>query len=622
METGIDTTSSRYLFMPDMTVQAMRDSRYRHPANAVAELIDNSIDATAGRIDILIQERRRLARTRETWRVEKLAVLDNGHGMDADTLVQALRFGGRHQRRAIHSIGKYGMGLPTSSVSQCRRLDVWTWQSDVHAAIHSYIDLEEIEAGGHPLVPDPDTTPIPEEWLSMASQGTVNPVHGTLVVWSEPDRITQRADTIFRQIEEEMGRIYRRFLRDGDISIRMASFRLSPRTGLPGEEPVSDRIVRPNDPLYLTPGSTVPLEEGMPDPMFEEYDRKLFTFDVDGREEFVEVVYSIAKQKILGEFKGDLPGNREYGKRARKNMGISVVRENREISLENYFVREGGGGSIPQNRWWGCEVVFGSGCDDLFGVDHNKQLVSHFASAMKYLDESDAETRQLVMDLGEDDSDSIYEVAGHIRNTTRAMMREIERMFKQRPTKPKPGSGGETTTITGKAENLVQEATRTAIEGGEIKPNQTDKNRDGLTEEEKIQEISETYMLEGYSEGEAQSAAENVVRDDRWYDVIATQLDGNQMFSFVSRGGTLTMKLNIRHPIYEFIQAIEDDAEGNEVSERTAIGLLAILLSWGRMEDDIEQDDIRIQVQERARSWGGMVSQVLKQVNVNEQGTG
>ena len=117
MATGIATPTDNQLFLPEMTVQAMRDSRYRHPANAIAELIDNSIDARAYNVELLIQGRQFRANTRNVWRVHKIAVLDDGHGMSAETLVQALRFGGRQQTAATHRIGKYGMGLPTSSVS-------------------------------------------------------------------------------------------------------------------------------------------------------------------------------------------------------------------------------------------------------------------------------------------------------------------------------------------------------------------------------------------------------------------------------------------------------------------------------------------------------------------------
>ena len=30
----------------------------------------------------------------------------------------------------------------------------------------------------------------------------------------------------------------------------------------------------------------------------------------------------------------------------------------------------------PRHRWYGCELRFGRGCDDLFGVDHSKQLAA------------------------------------------------------------------------------------------------------------------------------------------------------------------------------------------------------------------------------------------------------
>ena len=615
MEEQLGTPNDRHLFLPEMTVQAMRDSRYRHPANALAELIDNSIDATANRIEVLIQEHQVRTSQNYIWRVKKLAVLDNGHGMSPETLVQALRFGGRLQSGATRQIGKYGMGLPTSSVSQCRRLDVWTWESDIQGAAHSYIDVDEIEKGNQLLIPDPKFGPPPSDWLTMASPGTVNERRGTLVVWSNPDRITQRVETIFNQLEEEIGRIYRHFISAGDGSIRMASFRTEGEVGssLVTPPPRDDRMVRPNDPLYLMPGSSVPLSHEAPDPMFQEYARKEYSIMVDKREEVVEVVYSIAKRKILGEFKGDLPGNRPYGQHARKNMGISVVRENREISLENYFVREGGGGAIPENRWWGCEVSFGSGCDDLFGIDHNKQLASHFASAVRYLDQSDQETLQLTMELGVDEDDVIYRMAGDIRNTTRAMMREIRRMFDHRSPKV-PANGDEDLTAEVKAENIVQDATREAIEAGGINESQTDKDRDEQPTEEKIEAVTAIYEAEGYDRDEARSVATDLVRLGKWYNIMHTPLDGYQMFSFTDGGGSgiLTMKLNIQHPIYDFIRTIGDDVDGNETtSERIAVGILAMLLSWGRMENDIERNDVRMEVQERARSWGRMVHYVL-----------
>ena len=580
MATGLGTQMSfdeRTLFLPSMTVQAMRDSRYRHPALAVAELIDNSIDARSSQVDVLIREHQVRLNQRTRWRVAQLAVIDNGHGMSADTLVQALRFGGRQASQSVQQIGKYGMGLPTASVSQCKRLDVWTWDKSIDQCCHSYIDIEKIEGGTQQEVPEPDSSPIPQQWLNMVSPDTLNRGHGTLVVWSEPDRIVAQSRTIFEQVEEQIGRIYRKYIYDGELKIRMASFRQ-------GEsEPQIDRDVRPNDPLYLMEDSSTP-EPWDAAPMFQPYAKKGFTLDVNGREESVEVVYSIVKQEALGERQGVLPGNREYGRHARKNMGISVVREDREILLEHFFITEGGGGSLPQNRWWGCEVRFGSGCDDLFGVDHNKQMVSYFSRAVRDISEGNDESRQQTLDdLGVGQND-VYAIVAHIRSTVRAMMGEIDRMFAARPGRSvglgKDGGGG---SVQQTAVNLATGVTRHFIEDEGSKPTQTDRARTELDTEERTTQLAEHLAHHGIREPEARYQASRIVQNDEWFSIIPAQLAGSQMFSFVSRGGVLNMSLNIYHPIYRFLQVIEEEAagSGNEVARRAAVGILAMLLSWG-----------------------------------------
>ena len=157
------------------------------------------------------------------------------------------------------------------------------------------------------------------------------------------------------------------------------------------------------------------------------------------------------------------------------------------------------------------------------------------------------------------------------------------------------------------------------MESGAITPTATDKIRELKPEGERIEELRDLFAEDGYDEGKAQDMAETLVRLKKWYKITPSQLDGFQMFSFSRAGGVLTMKLNIHHPIYSFIQDIEGDAFDNPVSERTAIGILAMLLSWGRMEDDIENPDVRMEVQERARAWGRMVRDILSHINM-EQG--
>ena len=199
-------------------------------------------------------------------------------------------------------------------------------------------------------------------------------------------------------------------------------------------------------------------------------------------------------------------------------------------------------------------------------------------------------------------------------------MREIDRMFAARPGR---GTGanldGDDASVEQAAVLLTTGVTRHAVEDEGSRPTQTDIDRTELDTEERTAQLAGLLVHEGFSEPEAQSRAMRIVENDDWFSIIPTQLAGSQMFSFVSRGGVLNMSLNIHHPIYRFLQVIEAEAaeSDNEVARRAAVGILAMLLSWGRMEDDIDRDDIRLQVQDRAMHWGRMVSGVLSDLNAS-----
>ena len=179
------------------------------------------------------------------------------------------------------------------------------------------------------------------------------------------------------------------------------------------------------------------------------------------------------------------------------------------------------------------------------------------------------------------------------------------------------GGGGSVEQI---AVELTTGVMRHSVEDEGSRPTQTDMDRAELDAEERTSQLADYLVHQGLSEPQAQQQAERIVQNDDWFSIIPTQLTGSQMFSFVSRGGVLNMSLNIHHPIYRFLQVIEREAaeSANEVARRAAVGILAMLLSWGRMEDDIDRDDIRLQVQDRAIHWGRMVSGVLNDLNADE----
>jgi Histidine kinase-, DNA gyrase B-, and HSP90-like ATPase len=169
-----------------LAVKAMRDNGYKNAAYAIAELMDNSIQHDATSVELLCAERDVQVNLRTVSRIEKIAVLDNGTGMSKDVLQMALQFGnGTHlESENQKGIGKFGMGLPSSSISQAKTVEVWSWQNGIESAIYSYLDIDEIINQKMKMVPEPIKKAIPETWTNS---GKSFGKHGTLVVWSNID---------------------------------------------------------------------------------------------------------------------------------------------------------------------------------------------------------------------------------------------------------------------------------------------------------------------------------------------------------------------------------------------------------------------------------------------------
>ena len=273
---------------PPMMAAALRDSGYKSTTHALAELIDNSIEAKATAIEILgVSER-----DEQTERIalKQLAVLDNGLGMDQVTLRGSLRYGygTRTDRRGI---GRYGVGLPNSSMSQATRVDIWSWQTGVTNALHTWLSIEEVE-GGTEEIPEPQLTAIPDVYLQSSMNGFED--SGCLVVWSDLDRVEwKRASTTFRHTEALLGRIYRRFLakpserlhsedtRGHEIGPQRTITCIPVEWGEEGFQVQTDAVVqvRPNDPLYLMSGTSCPEQFGS-GPMFAELEGSPFSVNV------------------------------------------------------------------------------------------------------------------------------------------------------------------------------------------------------------------------------------------------------------------------------------------------------------------------------------------------------
>lgn len=335
----MSSSDDAYIIALDKFIMATRDSGYRGTPNAIAELIDNAIQAGAEEVRVDLGAKRS-----EGPAGPKVVVLDNGCGMNSATLRQALRFGGSTRFNDRKGIGRFGMGLPNASLSQARRLDVYTWQRGKRP-LHSYLDVDEIARGHLRLVPPPRRTRWPSS-VDGWSKG-----NGTLVEWSRCDRLdNKRASTVARKLIPFIGRVFRYFIWDG---IRIV---------------VNGEMVQAVDPLYLHRSSAVTGGRMFGEPLAYEIETPDEVGD-SGRVGKVHITFSeLPVQKWHG-----LPNEEKRRLGILNGAGVSIVRAGREIDYGWFFL----GGKRRENYddWWRCEIRFEPVLDGLFGLAHTKQQI-------------------------------------------------------------------------------------------------------------------------------------------------------------------------------------------------------------------------------------------------------
>lgn len=107
-------------FAPSL-IESMRSIGYSF-SSAIADLLDNSISAKANKIRIIS----------EPSSEPSMIILDDGTGMSSDELYEAMRYGSSNplEERQEDDLGRFGLGLKSASLSQCRRLVVISKKSN------------------------------------------------------------------------------------------------------------------------------------------------------------------------------------------------------------------------------------------------------------------------------------------------------------------------------------------------------------------------------------------------------------------------------------------------------------------------------------------------------------
>jgi hypothetical protein len=167
---------SRVTLLPSARrlMDSLREIGYDLPS-AVADIVDNSIAAEARNIDLTFA-----FDGPDSW----IRVVDDGVGMSGSLLEEAMRYG---TERAYESqeLGRFGLGLKTASLSQCRRLTVSSRRGRERRRIEiRRWDLDHVLRSNRWEVIRIDASSAPPEVLNPLLDHP-----GTVVLWEGLDRV-------------------------------------------------------------------------------------------------------------------------------------------------------------------------------------------------------------------------------------------------------------------------------------------------------------------------------------------------------------------------------------------------------------------------------------------------
>jgi hypothetical protein len=230
---------------PGALIESLRSIGYDLPT-AVADIIDNSLTASARQVDVVFHWA-----GANSW----ICILDDGTGMSDQELFEAMRPGSQNplQTRSSHDLGRFGLGLKTASFSQARRLTAITKTTSGPIAVREW-DLDYVEREDEWRLLKEPTIDI-KAWEAQLKERP----SGTAVVWTKLDRLTgddivddaashNRFNDAIDHVRDYLALIFHRFLQSDELKIT-----------------INCNLVKPWDPFceqhpatYKTPVESIP----------------------------------------------------------------------------------------------------------------------------------------------------------------------------------------------------------------------------------------------------------------------------------------------------------------------------------------------------------------------------
>ncbi len=202
------TTAVTVIPSASRLVSSLRDLGYDF-VQSVADIIDNSIAAEATRVEIDLR-----FDGPDSW----FRLTDNGWGMGGPEITEAMRYGTQREYEA-DELGKFGLGLKTASLAQCRRLTVASRTAPERARVEARcLDLDHVVETDRweILVPPPNerrpelVSPLKDTQGTVVMWESLDRILGYKVPWGERARSSLYA--LAEQLDLHLGMVFHRFL--------------------------------------------------------------------------------------------------------------------------------------------------------------------------------------------------------------------------------------------------------------------------------------------------------------------------------------------------------------------------------------------------------------------------
>ena len=526
--------SSVALIRVDRMYESLRYNDYS-PHNGLGEIVDNSVEAKAAHInvEVTVEKVRKPGKKKATDQITEIAVVDDGCGMNQDTLHKCLALGESiREHTGKRGIGRFGVGMTLGSISLARRIEVYSRTRANEDFLYTFIDLDDIQQGNLLRIPGPIVQAPPKQ-LADILKGT----SGTIVLLKKCDRIDGNVD-----FSNYLGQTYRKFIERG-LEIK-----------LNGER------VYLHDPLYMASPTIFDeqklIAEGAIEPKATSLGEFRLPREIPGTDgETADVV--IRMSLLPEEWRSTMGagGSAEAKKhKIDRNEGISILRADREVFYGHvpYITgKKGEARALDIDRWWGCEISFPPELDHDFQVRYIKRGA-----------EPTADLRDQIKDIIKD-----------VVQTARKMVQETWNVNKSEASK-RAGNFG-------KAEEAMAKA-------GHILPKS--KKGKNLTESENEQQVdalasaalgNERYNAEKKEEKKAEIRKKP-------YSIEPVSYPKTILFDTVHLLNNIIIKLNVNHPFYKSIlQPLFgdlEDAEVNQEHQDIKNAILLLLFAYAKAE--------------------------------------